>query len=160
MNNIIVLFVEIFIGLMLIIWIVSIYNHIVVIRNNVKEWEGNIRALILQISKIRKKSGHSADLANESELAYQEKVSIAKLNTTSGGSLIALAEDYPQSISTSIRKDLISEFNRLEVQVVSAINRRNHYVSELNTQIEIFPNNLFIALLFPKIKVTTYRNSL
>ena len=149
--------ITIFIALMLIIWVVSVYNNLIVIKNNVEEWEGNIRALISQIRKIREKSGQSVNQANFSELEYQEKVSNAKLSATSGGSLIALAEDYPQSISTSIRKDLIDEFNKLEIQVVSAINRHNHFVSELNTQIEVFPNNLFVVLFFSKFKKGAYR---
>lgn len=101
-------------------------------------------------------SGKSADEASEVELEFQSNVNQQKLDGIGGTKLIALAQAYPDSVATSIRKDLVSEFNRLEIEVVRALKTYNSYVTELNTQIKVFPNNLFVALFFPGFKKAAY----
>lgn len=155
-------FVNIAIGiflLMLPLWIISVYNNLVKIQNGIEQWEGNIRILIAQVGRIREMSGKSVDEASEAELEFQSSVNPQKLDGVSGAKLIALAQAYPNSVSTNIRKDLTSEFNRLEIKVVNAINTYNSFVTEFNTQIKVFPNNIFIALLFSDFKKTAYSDN-
>jgi len=142
--------------LMLPLWIISVYNNLVKIQNGIEQWEGNIRVLISQVRRIREMSGKSADEASEVELEFQSNVNQQKLDGIGGTKLIALAQAYPDSVATSIRKDLVSEFNRLEIEVVRALKTYNSYVTELNTQIKVFPNNLFVALFFPGFKKAAY----
>ncbi|MDC1510293.1 LemA family protein [Oceanospirillaceae bacterium] len=156
MENFLAIIIVVSFVMMLPLWIISVYNNLVKIQNGIEEWEGNIRVLISQIKRIREMSGKSADDASEAELTFQSNVNKEQLDSIGGTKLVALAQAYPDSVATSIRKDLVSEFNRLENEVVRALKTYNSFVTELNTQIKIFPNVLFVTLFFSGFKKAAY----
>ena len=142
--------------LMLIVWIVSVYNNLVSVSNKIEEARDNLRALILRVEAIWLQSTRTVGHTSEDEMKFQSEIAKAKTGDLTGSSLIAVAEAFPISVSTSIRQDLIQEFNRLELQINDAVKRHNHFVNALNTLTEVFPNNIFISMFFNKFKKIEY----
>lgn len=141
---------------MLAIWIISVYNNLVSVSNKIEEARDNLRALIVRVEAIWLQSTKTAGDTSDEEAKFQREIAKAKTGDLTGRSLIAVAEAFPISVSTNIRKDLIQEFNRLELQINEAVKRHNHFVNAFNTLTEIFPNNLFISVFFRKFSKLNY----
>jgi hypothetical protein len=143
-------------------WPISVYNNLVSVANKIEEARDNLRALIVRIDAIREQSLDSVDVTSTEELKFQSDIAMAKSGSLTGPGLIAVAEAFPVSVSTNIRQDLITEFNRLELEIHAAVKRYNHFVNAFNTLTEVFPNNVFISIFFNKFTKADYisRNQL
>jgi LemA protein len=141
------------------IWLVSIYNKLVRNKNMVEEgWSGievqlKRRSNLIPnlIEAVKGYMGHETKLLSEitqlrsqskNTQAVSEKGKVETALTRSLGNLIAVAESYPDLKANQNFLDLTDELSQIENDIQMARRYFNGTVRNLNIMIEAFPSNL------------------
>ena len=141
------------------IWLVSIYNKLVRNKNMVEEgWSGievqlkrrsNLIPNLIEV--VKGYMGHETKLLSEitqlrsqskNTQAVSEKGKVETALTRSLGNLIAVAESYPDLKANQNFLDLSDELSQIENDIQMARRYFNGTVRNLNIMIEAFPSNL------------------
>jgi LemA protein len=161
MEGIFILFGFILIAL---VWIVSIYNSLVRLRQHVKDsWSGietelrrrydlipnlvetvkgyaaHEKEVLLEVTEARSRAVESS--GSPSHQALDENVLVTAL-----GHLFALSEGYPELKASRNFLELQKELSNTEDRIQASRRFYNGNVRDLNTRIEIFPSNIIASL--------------
>ncbi len=148
----------------LIVYVVSVYNGLVVLRNNVKNQYSQIDVelkrrfdLVPNLVKIVKGyAKHEKDTfkevvkarniyANANSMGEQLKANEELSDAVN--KLFALAESYPELKSNENFMKLQNELSEIEQRIVYARGFYNDSVLKLNNKIEMFPSNIIASML-------------
>jgi LemA protein len=147
---------------LLVLWIVSIYNRLVRLRNTVKSSWSDIDVQLKKrfdlvpnlVETVKGYAGHEKTVLEKvtqaRSLAMQattpEKMAKAEnMLRESLKSLFAVAEAYPDLKANANFLQLQSQLQDLETSIESARRYYNAVVRDYNTLIESFPSNLIAA---------------
>lgn len=162
-----ILYVVLGIIIVLILWIISLYNGLVKLNNRTKEGWSDIdvqlkrrhdlipnlvnsvkgymtheRELLENITKARSGAMSAQEAGNTAELG--------KLENQLGGMLSKLqiaVEAYPDLKANTNVAQLMDELSDTENKIQASRRFYNGMVRDFNTKIETFPNNLFAEML-------------
>ncbi len=159
-----------FIGLC-ILWLIVTYNGLVSLRNRTKEAWSDIDVQLKRrydlipnlVESVRGYAKHEKDVFKEVTLARAEAMKAKGMSAKSEKedalsdalkSVFAIAENYPQLRANENFLQLQTALTETEDKLEAARRFYNGNVREINTQIEIFPNNLISnSLGFKKMEL-------
>lgn len=159
-----VVLVILIIFLLIIAWVIKIYNSLIGLRENVRNSKGQIAAQIESrwdalkslIDATKKYSQHEADVIGN---VTEKRASIGKSSTVKEienderafdsaiGRLIAVAEAYPDLKASEVYKTTMTQIDNYENNVRHSRMIFNDTVTKYNRNIQQFPNS-FIAGIF------------
>ena len=157
--------------LLIIIIMLSIYNKLIKLKNNVKKQKANIEIylnkrfdLIPNIVECVKSYSKYENETLENVISlrnnYNEQknmnIKAAENLNNSLNNLLALVENYPELKANSNYINLQNELRNIEEELEIARTRYNNVVTRYNTKIETIPNNL-VASLFAFKKAELFK---
>ncbi|VVB66100.1 LemA family protein [Candidatus Gugararchaeum adminiculabundum] len=134
------------------IWVLAIYNGLVILKNNSERAKANIDTLLLKrhdlipelVEIVKSYSIHEKTLFKKlADLRSQRIADASK-------SLIAIAENYPQLMANEQFKLLQDELVRMESEIAGSRSYYNDSVVLYNKQIAVFPH--LLAAKWAKLK--------
>lgn len=156
--------VLIIVAVVLVLWVIFIYNGLIRLKNRVDEAWSDIdvqlkRRYDLIPNLVNTVKGYAAH-----EKSLFEKVTEARTRAMSAGnavdkaqaenalsgtlkSLFAVAENYPDLKANQNFLELQRELTDTEDKIQAARRFYNGNVRDFNTKIEVFPNNVFAGML-------------
>lgn len=147
------------IGLIGLLFAITIYNQYVSCSNKVKESLGLVDIQLKQrfdlvpnlVNTVKGYAKHEKELfeevtrlRNEANNAVNEKDKLDLANKTLGKmkSIIAVAEDYPELKADRLFQELMDEMVLIEDKLVAARRFYDSNVTIYNTMLQVFPKNL------------------
>ena len=147
----------------LIIWLIGIFNVLVVRRNRVKESWSDIEVQLKRrydlipnlVNAVKGYAAHEKDVFEEVTKARamaigaktpQEHGQAENILTSALKHLFAVAEAYPQLRASENFRELQMELSDTENKIQAARRFYNSTVMDLNTSIEQFPANLIAGM--------------
>jgi len=156
----------IIVGLLLVLWIVGMFNSLIVLKNRVAEAASDIDVQLKRrhdlipnlINTVKGYAAHESGLFEKVTAARSSAISASGKNlaaraeaenalTSTLRSLFAVAENYPDLKANTNFLALQEELSDTENKIMSARRFYNSNVKSFNTQQEIFPTNM-IARMF------------
>jgi LemA protein len=160
------------IALLLVIYIVSVYNKFVKKRNKVEEAFSTMDVYMKKrwdmipnlVETVKGYAKHEAKVladvialrggASYDSLSTNEKIEANKKLSEGIGRLFAVAEAYPDLKANANFQDLSDELTRCEDEIASSRKYYNGSVREFNDSVEVFPNVIFAKMFgFKKYKM-------
>jgi LemA protein len=149
--------------LLILIWVIAVYNSLVTKRNRVKEAYSQIDVQLKRrsslipnlVEAVKGYVKHEKDVLTEVTKARTALMNAsgpqdqaAADNQLSGAlkSLFAVAESYPQLKASDNFKELQEELSDTETKVAAARQFYNTNVLDYNTSLETFPASIFAAM--------------
>lgn len=150
----------------IILWLVGIFNGLIVLKNRVAEAFSDIDVQLKRrydlipnlINTVKGYAEHERELfekvteartaamgASKSDLQEKSRVENALGSTLK--SLFAVAENYPQLKANENFLALQEELSDTENKIMSARRFYNNNVKDFNTRQQVFPGNLVVGLL-------------
>ncbi len=156
-------FIILWVWLLLAFYVVSLYNKIIVLKNNrenafadidvqlklrfdlvpnlvntVKWYAGHEQATLTQVTEARTKYMSAGNL--------EDKIWANNMLTQALGKLFALSESYPDLKANQSFLSLQTELSDIENKLAAARRFFNSATKEFNTFIEMFPNNIVAGM--------------
>lgn len=145
------------------LYIISTYNELVTLRNNVleafatmdvslkKRWDTipNLVEIVKGYTKHEKETLESlVGLRNQAygSLSVEEKLNLSQKAGNGLGKLLALAEAYPELKANSNFLDLSGRLSQIEEDISQARRYYNGAVRSYNNKVQHFPSNLLAGL--------------
>ena len=155
------------------LWLVSIYNNCVKLKNQGEEAYAQIDAHLKQrydlipnlVETVKGYAKHEEgtltaviEARNKamSATGVEEKDKADKAFEGTLKSLFALSEAYPDLKANTNFLDLQAQLTNLEKEILQAIKYYNGVVKTFNTHIETFPNSLVVGIFGGKFKKMSY----
>lgn len=149
---------------LLILWLVALYNGLIVSRNRVEEAWSDIDVQLKRrydlipnlVSSVKAYAKHErqafeqvtkARAAAMGAKAPQQKAQSEDMLTGALKSLFAVAEAYPDLKANENFKALQDELSDTENKIQAARRFYNGNVRDFNTKLEVFPTNIFGRML-------------
>lgn len=150
-----------FFVLVLLIWVVGVYNSLIRLRNNIEESFSTMDVFMKKrydlipnlVETVKGYKFHEQDTlmaivnARNSAIAAPDRKARAKAESEVSGALrqlFALAENYPDLKANTNFLELQSQLQTMETEISNSRRYYNATVKEYNTKIQVFPNN-FVA---------------
>ncbi|MFH1286432.1 MAG: LemA family protein [Candidatus Magasanikbacteria bacterium] len=162
------LFVYILIGflVLLVLWLISVFNTLVKMRNRVKEGWSDIDVQLKRrhdlipnlVNSVKGYMKHEKELLENvtkyraQAMDAQEKGDTKALGTAEGllggmlGKLQIAVEAYPDLKANTTVMQLMDELSDTENKIQASRRFYNGQVRDFNTKIEVFPNNLVAGM--------------
>ncbi len=156
----------IFIGIVVVIgmFIVGIYNGLVVAKQKIKEAFADIDTMLKKrfdlipnlVETVKGYATHESKLFEDiakyraSSIgggSIEEKAEASNMLSGALKSLFAVAESYPDLKANTNFLDLQSNLNQIETDIQNSRRYYNGAVREFNNKIVVFPNNLVAGML-------------
>lgn len=151
----------------LIIWAISVYNGVIVLKNRTEESWSDIDVQLKRrhdlipnlIETVKGYAKHEKDLFEQVTKARSEAISAkepadlaGKENALSGAlrSVFAVAENYPELKASQNFIELQNELSDTENKIEAARRFYNTNVRDFNTKVQIFPNSIIANMMSPK----------
>ncbi|TSC93654.1 MAG: LemA-like protein [Candidatus Berkelbacteria bacterium Licking1014_85] len=149
---------------LILVWIVSIYNKLVTLKNRVKEAWSDITVQLKRrydlipnlVETVKAYAKHESSVFTEVTKARTEAMGAKSLPDKAKAenmlsetlkSIFAVAENYPQLRASENFKALQDELTDTENKIEAARRFYNTQARDLNTAREVLPNNLFVGIL-------------
>jgi len=159
-----ILWVIIVVIAVIVIWIISAYNGLVVLKNRAKEAWSDIDVQLKRrydlipnlVETVKGYASHEKEtfqkVTEARNMAMQATTPEAKAKaenmlTSTLKSLFAVAENYPELKANQNFLQLQDELSDTENKISSSRRFYNGNVRDFNTKIEVFPNNLIAGML-------------
>lgn len=161
------LYIVLAVLVVLVLWIIALYNSLITLRNRTKEAWSDIdvqlkrrhdlipnlvesvkgymkheRELLENITRARSNAMAAQSSGNTAELAKQEGV----LGNLLGGLRVAM-EAYPDLKANTNMAQLMDELSDTENKIQASRRFYNGMVRDFNTKMETFPNNMLAGML-------------
>jgi LemA protein len=148
----------------LLIWVASVFNSLIVKRNRVKNAWSDIDVQLKRrydlvpnlVETVKGYAGHESEVFRSVTEARAQAMGATTTdgkdiaeNRLSGAikSLFAVAENYPQLRASENFQQLQTQLSALENDIQSARRYYNASVRELNNAIQVFPTNIIASML-------------
>jgi len=146
------------------VWLISVYNKLVTLRNRTQEAYSDIDVQLKRrydlipnlVETVKGYASHEKEtfqkvtearnMAMQAETP-QEQAKAENMLSSTLKSLFAVAENYPELKANENFLQLQDELSDTENKIQSARRFYNGNVRDFNTKIEVFPNNLIANLL-------------
>ncbi len=153
------------IGLVLIIWLVSIYNGLINKKNQVENTFSSIDVylknrfdLIPNLVSVAKEAASretsfiekAISLRNQAsnpDLSMEDKVHLDNEASQIFTRFFALSESYPQMTSIGLFKEIQSNLAEIEDRISAARRAFNSAVTQYNNGLEMFPSSIFAGIM-------------
>ena len=150
--------------LITVIWMVSIYNSLVRLRQHMKDsWSGietelrrrydlipnlveTVKAYAAHEKDVLKEVTEARSRAVESSGSPSHQAADENVLVNALGHLFALSEGYPELKASQNFLELQKELSNTEDRIQASRRFYNGNVRDLNTRIEIFPSNIIASL--------------
>lgn len=100
----------------------------------VKGYAAHEQNIFLKVTELRSK--------NYSAMSTEEKIHANKELNAAIGSILAVAENYPNLKANETYTQLMNQLNELETDIANSRKYYNGTVREINTFLEVFPTNI------------------
>lgn len=154
-----ILYVVLGIAAAFILWLITVYNGLIRLKNRVQEAWSDIEVQLKRrydlipnlITTVKGYATHERELMEKVTAArtaamtsgsVAAKAQAENLLTQSLKSLFAVAENYPQLKASENFAKLQDELSDTENKIQAARRFYNSQVRDFNTKIQVFPNNL------------------
>ena len=156
-----VAFVLILLVALALFYFVTVFNGLIVLRNNIDKAWANIDVLLKQradlvpslveivkaYTKYEKEMFENLSKIRAGLLEMHGPVEKAKTNSELNKSLLAVVENYPKLQANENFLKLQAQLSDLENQIADRRNFYNESVLLFNTRIQIFPDSIFALFL-------------
>ena len=163
------LYILIAIVVVLVLYVLSVYNTLVRLNNNVKEAFSTMDVYLKKrwdlipnlVETVKGYAKHEENTLKEvvelRNSAYESMSDDEKLKTNQKLSqgitkIMALAEAYPDLKANENFKELIKELSKIEEDIVNSRKYYNGVVRIYNNKVEMFPSNLIASMFGHKAK--------
>lgn len=153
----------------LILWIISLFNRLITLRNRADEAWSDIEVQMKRrydlipnlVESVKGYAGHESSVFENVTKARTEAMQATSgvehaqaenMLTSALKSVFAVAENYPQLQASQNFLHLQQELTDAEDKIQAARRFYNSNVRDLNTTIEVFPSNMIAGLLTFKKK--------
>lgn len=147
----------------LIVYLISLYNSLVKMRNIVEEAFSTMDVYLKQrwdlvpnlVETVKGYAKHEKDTLTQvlaaragayTDMSTEEKIAANKKLTEGLGRLFAVAEAYPQLQANESFQNLQAELSRLETDIANSRKYYNGAVRAYNDKVQMFPNNMVAGL--------------
>lgn len=147
----------------LIVYLISLYNSLVKMRNIVEEAFSTMDVYLKQrwdlvpnlVETVKGYAKHEKDTLTQvlaaragayTDMSTEEKIAANKKLTEGLGRLFAVAEAYPQLQANASFQNLQAELSRLETDIANSRKYYNGAVRAYNDKVQMFPNNMVAGL--------------
>jgi len=157
-----ILWIIVAVVVLLVLWLIAVYNTLVKMRNRVKEGWSDIDVQLKRrhdlipnlVSSVKGYMKHERELlenitkARSGAMAAQENGDVAGMASAEGmlggllGKLQIAVEAYPDLKANQNVTQLMDELADTENKIMAARRFYNGQVRDFNTKIEVFPNNM------------------
>ncbi|MFA5355325.1 MAG: LemA family protein [Candidatus Paceibacterota bacterium] len=155
-------------GAVIFLWIISVYNRLITLRNRVKEAWSDIDVQLKRrynlipnlVNTVKGYATHERELLEQVTKArtfamqagsMKDKLEAENALSSSLKSLFAVAENYPDLKASANFLELQRELTDTEDKIQASRRFYNTNVRDYNTKLEIFPTNILAgALKFEK----------
>lgn len=155
--------------ILLIIYILFLYNSFVSLSNKVKEAFSTMDVYLKKrwdlipnlVETVKGYAEHEKETFSEvtklrnnnyEKMSIEEKINVNEKMTNSVDRIIALKESYPDLKANTNFKDLSEQLKKLEDDIANSRKYYNAVVRIYNNKVEMFPNNLVAKILGYKPK--------
>lgn len=144
---------------LIILYVISLYNSLVKKRNNVEEAFSTMDVYLKQrwdyvpnlVETVKGYAKHEADTLEKiismrtgsyDSMSIDEKIEANKKLSQGIGKLFAVAEAYPDLKANSNFQDLSNKLETMENHIANSRKYYNGTVKEFNNMVQVFPNNI------------------
>ena len=155
--------------ILLIIYILFLYNSFVSLSNKVKEAFSTMDVYLKKrwdlipnlVETVKGYAEHEKETFSEvtklrnnnyEEMSTDEKIAVNEKMTNNVDKIMALKESYPDLKANTNFKDLSEQLKKLEDDIANSRKYYNAVVRIYNNKVEMFPNNLVAKILGYKPK--------
>lgn len=157
------IWIVIAIAVIVLVYIITVYNKAVALRNYVKEAFSTMDVYLKKrwdlvpnlVETVRAYSRHEKNIftgvtelrtRDYSSLSDREKLDANIKMGAELSKIIAVAENYPELKANTNYSELMAQLSEIEKDIANARKYYNGTVRELNTFIEIFPSNVVCGI--------------
>jgi LemA protein len=152
------------VGAVIVLWIISVYNRLVILKNRVKEAWSDIDVQLKRrynlipnlVNTVKGYATHERELLEEVTKArtfameagnMKDKLEAENALSSSLKSLFAVAENYPDLKASTNFLELQRELTDTEDKIQASRRFYNTNVRDYNTKLETFPTNILAGVL-------------
>ena len=163
------LYILIAIVVVLVLYVLSVYNTLVRLNNNVKEAFSTMDVYLKKrwdlipniVETVKGYAKHEKDTLKEvvelrnstyDKMSDEEKIKTNEQLSSGINKIMALAEAYPDLKANENFKDLSKQLTKVEDDIANSRKYYNGVVRIYNNKVEMFPSNIFAGLFGYKSK--------
>mgnify|MGYP004509209923 CR=1 FL=1 len=163
------IYIIIAIIVLIIIYILALYNNLVKLNNKVKEAFSTMDVYLKKrwdlipniVETVKGYAKHEKDTLKEvielrnssyNQMSDDEKIKTNEQISNSINKIMALAESYPDLKANENFKNLSNQLTKIEDDIANSRKYYNGTVRIYNNKVEMFPNNIFAGLFGYKAK--------
>lgn len=157
------IFIILGIIVLIVLYAIGLYNGFVGLNNKVKEAFSTMDVYLKKrwdlipnlVETIKGYAKHEKDTLKEiisirsgsyDNMSDEEKIKTNQQLSAGIPKIMALAEAYPDLKANENFRDLSSQLSKIEDEIANSRKYYNGVVRQYNTDIEVFPNNIFASL--------------
>lgn len=149
--------------LLIVVWVISIYNSLVSLRERVSNataqiatqiesrWDA-VKSLIDATKEYSEYEGETLEKITESRSSIGRNSSVSEMEKDQEqfnnvlGRLIAVSESYPDLKASNVYQSTMDSINQYENNVRNSRMIYNDVVTRLNRKIQVFPSNIVASM--------------